>query len=257
MTGLFSDTLTAAAMFCAGALSGSFFRCIGERMAHGKDWIKGRSECNACGHRLPAYDLIPIISYLFLKGRCRFCGSPIPLKCLSAEILSGIYYLLALMRFRISVETLRCCVLSGLLLGISAADSEVYEIPDELILAGIGFWIMTVPFAEQPLRREVLSGLSGGLLIAGGMLGFSLIFEKITGTESLGGGDIKLLFMTGLFLGPVRGFAGLILSCVFGLLSAAVSGRSKIPFGPSISAAVCLMMLYGADIAAWYFRMLD
>ena len=101
----------------------------------------------------------------------------------------------------------------------------------------------------------VKNGLIGGFAIAGGMLAFSLLFDKITGKDSMGGGDIKLYFMVSLYLGLARGFLNLILSCIVGLLFVLLLHRQKIPFGPSISISSVICLLVGLPIVSWYFSL--
>jgi len=238
--------------FAFGAVFASFFTCMGGRIAQGRDWVKERSTCDSCGHVLGARDLIPIFSYLSTNGKCRYCGAKIPISCLVSEVLLGIYYVLCVLRFGISAEALRCMALSGLLLGLSIVDLEIYEIPDGFIIAGIVLWVITIPFVQTPWLTEVKQGLLGGLLIGGGMLVLSLIFDRISGKESLGGGDIKLFFMTGLFLKPACGLLSLILSCMVGLGFVLLLKKSKIPFGPAISIATCVTLLYGSYAVEWY-----
>ena len=250
-----SAAVSAAAFLC-GTVSASFFTCIGSRIAAGKDWIRGRSTCDACGHVLSVRDLIPVFSYILNRGRCRWCGARIPVICIISELSLGFYCVLAVQRFGFSVETFRCMALSGILLGLSVVDLACYVIPDGFIMAGILLWLLTIPFSPYPWMEETVQGLCGGFLIAGVMLGVSLLFEKFTGKESLGGGDIKLFFMTGLFLKPVRAVVALVLSCLVGLCSAVILKKSKIPFGPSISIAACISMLYGSILAQWYLNLL-
>ena len=238
--------------FLFGSVFASFFTCMGQRIAEGRDWIKERSVCDSCGHVLGPLDLIPVFSYLSTGGKCRYCGAKIPVRCLITEVLLGVYYVLCVRTFGLSTETFRCMALSALLLGLSVVDLAIYEIPDGFIIAGIVLWVLTVPFVQLPWLDEVKRGLAGGLLIGGGMLVLSLIFDRIIGKESLGGGDIKLFFMTGLFLGPACGLFSLIVSCIVGLLFVVLLKKSKIPFGPAISIAVCTALLIGPRIVSWY-----
>ncbi|MBR3365046.1 MAG: prepilin peptidase, partial [Solobacterium sp.] len=98
-------------------------------------------------------------------------------------------------------------------------------------------------------------GLIGGFAIGGGMLILSLIFDRIIKKDSLGGGDIKLYFMTGLFLGWKAGFFNLILSCLVGLIFVLLLKKSKIPFGPSISIATLISIIWGDMVVSWYFSL--
>ena len=238
--------------FLFGTVFASFFMCMGSRIAAGRDWIKERSICDSCGHTLGPKDLIPVFSYLSSGGKCRYCGAKIPVSCLIGEVGLGLYYVLAVMRFGISVETLRCMGLSGLLLGLSMVDLAIYEIPDGFIAAGIIFWAITAPLMPGGFVTELKRGLIGGLAIGGGMLVLSLIFDRVIGKDSLGGGDIKLYFMTGLYLGLGPGFFSLILSCIVGLVFVVLLKKSKIPFGPAISIAVCFSLLWGERVVLWY-----
>ncbi len=244
-----------AAVFICGTVSASFFTCIGSRIAAGKDWIRGRSTCDACGHVLSVRDLIPVLSYLFNRGKCRWCGAEIPVICIVSELCLGFYHVLAVQQFGLSIESFRCMALSGILLGLSVVDLACYVIPDGFIAAGILLWIVTIPFYGSSWMEEAVQGLCAGILVFGMMLCVSFLFDRLTGKESLGGGDIKLFFMTGLFLKPVRTAAALLLSCLIGLCSAVILQKRKIPFGPSISIAACLSMLYGSLMAQWYLNL--
>ncbi|MBR4455528.1 MAG: prepilin peptidase [Solobacterium sp.] len=238
--------------FMLGGVMASFFTCMGSRMAEGRDWVRERSRCESCGHELGPLDLIPVFFYLFSGGRCRYCKAKIPVICLLSEIGLGLYYVLVVLKFGLSAETFRCMGLAGLLLGLSVVDMKIYEIPDEFIIAGIILWAVTVPFVSVPWQEELVRGLAGGFGIGGGMLVLSLIFDRILKKDSLGGGDIKLFFMTGLYLGLWCGLFNLIVSCLVGLVFVIILKKTKIPFGPSISIAVMFSLLYGMDVVRWY-----
>ncbi len=248
-----------------GAVFGSFINCAAWRIAHGESFLKGRSHCAECGHELKALDLVPVFSYLFLRGKCRYCGKKISPRYMFTELLLAAAFVGIVLRFGISGETLRYLGLSVILLGLSLVDLETYRIPNGFIIAGIIWWAVTIPLV---LPRDGASGLSawigpslgvtvqssllGAFVIAGAMLLFSLLFDKITGKESLGGGDIKLLFVVGLYLGLAVGFFNLILSCITGLLMVALLKKQRIPFGPAIAAATYISLLAGPAVVGWY-----
>lgn len=238
-----------------GAVFGSFINCFAWRIANGEKVTKGRSHCPVCGHELGALDLIPIISYIALKGKCRFCGARISPRYIAAEAALAFVFILALWRFGLTVETLELCVLSCILLALSLVDLEKYVIPDRFIIAGIIWWAVLLPFRPY-IIGSLISGLAGGVIIGGGILLLSFVFDKITGKEGMGGGDIKLFFMTGLFLGPLKGLLSLMIACVIGLVFAAFAKNRKIPFGPSISLAVYITMLTGQVAVNWYLSLL-
>ena len=174
---------------------------------------------------------------------------------------------------------LRYLGLLVILMGLSLVDQKTLLIPDRFHVAGILWWLLPLPLiactqgrgltgalsitgARLPLANApglqdgLLTDLKWGLINAFGvgllMLLISLAFDKLTGKESLGGGDIKLLFMTGLYMRPGVTLFNLMLSCFVGLFIALVLKKDKIPFGPSISIAVFLSILFGSEFVAWY-----
>lgn len=234
-----------------GAVFGSFINCMAWRIAHGESVLKGRSHCAVCGHPLGAADLVPVFSFLFLRGKCRYCREKISPRYVAAELLMAAAFLLTAWRFGLSLQTLWICGLACILMTLSLVDLETYLIPDRFIIAGIVWYFGILTFAEEG-KGELLSGLAGGLSIGVGMLLLSLLFDKVTGKESLGGGDIKLFFMTGLYLGPWVGLFNLILSCMIGIGFVLFMGQKRIPFGPAISLAAFISLLVGNDVVNWY-----
>lgn len=237
-----------------GAVFGSFINCMAWRIAHKESVLKGRSHCAVCDHSLEGLDLVPIFSYILLKGKCRYCKEKISPRYMVAELVCAVAFMVIVYRFDVSLVALRYLVLACMLLGLSLVDLEIYEIPDRFIIGGILWWVVTVPLMEEA-KTELISGLIGGFAVGGGMLLLAILFDKITGKESLGGGDIKLFFMTGLYLGPWVSLFNLILACFFGILFVALLKQKKIPFGPAISLAVIVSILVGSDIVNWYLSL--
>lgn len=181
-----------------GACMGSFLNCAAWRIVHGESVLRGRSHCDACGHVLAVRDLIPVVSYLAAHGRCRYCGAKLSRRHVLAEAVSALVFVTLLLHYDISLQTLEGWCVAGILLVCSFADLEGYIIPDRFIAVGVVLFIITLFFAPQPLRRA-LDGAIGGLAVAGCVLLLVLGMEKLLGREAMGGGDIKLLFLTGLF----------------------------------------------------------
>ena len=138
--------------FVCGTVFGSFLNCMAWRIAHHESVLKGRSHCAVCGHTLGAADLIPIFSYLFLRGRCRYCKEKISPRYMAAEVVCGAGFVLSFLRFGLSARTLQIVVLFCILLALSLVDFEIYEIPDRFILAGIVWYIATVWTAGRKLN---------------------------------------------------------------------------------------------------------
>lgn len=265
--------------FLFGTVFGSYIDCVAWRLVHHERVARGRSHCDVCGHALGAGDLIPIVSYLRSGGRCRYCGAKFSAESTWVELALGLGFAAIVYKFDISFVALRYLGLLVILMGLSLVDQKTLLIPDRFHVAGILWWLLTLPLiactqgrgltgalsitgARLPLANApglqdgLLTDLKWGLISAFGvgllMLLISLAFDKLTGKESLGGGDIKLLFMTGLYMRPGVTLFNLMLSCFVGLFIALVLKKDKIPFGPSISIAVFLSILFGSEFVAWY-----
>lgn len=239
----------------SGAVLGSFINCMAWRMVHKESVWKGRSHCFSCGHTLQAMDLIPVFSYLFLRGRCRYCRERVSLRYMLTEVLLAMVFVTLVWKYDISVLTLRYLVLACILLALSLVDLDSYEIPNGFIIVGILWWSITIPFLETTVTEQMKMGLMGGIAIGGGMLLFSLLMDKILQKESIGGGDIKLFFMLGLYFGTALSLFNLILSCFVGLILVVLMRNNKIPFGPAIALASWVTLLWGNDIVTWYLGM--
>ena len=309
--------------FLFGAVFGSYIDCVAWRLVHQERGARGRSHCDVCGHALGAGDLIPIISYLRSGGRCRYCGAKFSAESTWVEFTLGLAFAAIVYKFDLSFVALRYLGLLVILMGLSLVDQKTCIIPDRFHVAGILWWLLTLPLiactqgrgltealsitgarfplanapglqdglgrillvaaglpsgstataamdagaslatgasatftADIPFTQWLLTDLRWGLISAFGvgllMLLISLVFDKFTGKESLGGGDIKLLFMTGLYMRPGVTLFNLMLSCFVGLFIALGLKKDKIPFGPSISIAVFLSILFGSEFVAWY-----
>ncbi len=249
-----------------GAVFGSFLNCMAWRMVHGESVLKGRSHCTACGHELGAADLIPVISYLLLRGKCRYCGEKVSPRYMVTELVSAGLWLLCLTQLGLTPQLVRGLLLTCILFTLSLVDLESYRIPNALILALLVVYAVTFPFVElglpgagtawQELGTVLLQQLGGAFLLGGGLLLISLIFDRISGKEGLGGGDIKLFFAAGLYLGPLRGLLCVIISCVFGLCYVIGSKNKKIPFGPAISAGILFCFYWGEPLVDWYLSLM-
>lgn len=200
-----------------GACMGSFLNCMAWRIVHGEPVSKGRSHCDLCGHVLGPADLVPAFSYLVHHGRCRYCGEKLSSRHVWAEVISAVVFVTILLQFNISLQALKFMVFASVMLASSFADLEGYIIPDRFILTGLFARIVFLFFEEDP-RAEGLDSLIGGLAVAAAVLAVVLIFEKIRGIEAMGGGDIKLLFVTGLYLGWKGNILCLFAACIIGII---------------------------------------
>lgn len=236
-----------------GAFLGSALNCLAWRMARGIQWSKGRSLCPHCGHALRMLDLIPVLSFLLLRGRCRYCGQRISPRYLLSELLLGICYASLLWRFGLTLQAAVAALLCGCLLCLSLVDLEMQIIPNRFL------WIPALARTGQLiLEKRLFSGILPALLFGGGLLLFSLLMDKLLGRDTLGGGDIKLIGLLGLYFSIPECLFLLIAACLLGIGGATllkIKPGTPFPFGPYISLAAWLTLLFGSPIAAWYLNL--
>lgn len=242
-----------------GAVLGSFLNCAAWRIAQGKPFWKGRSHCPSCGHVLGVLDLVPIFGWLFLRGRCRYCREKISPRYPVTELLFALITLACLWRFDLTVAALRNEIFFCCLYCLSLVDLDSFIIPDGCLIVGAVAWLAAAPCMGYSWLQ------AGGYLLAavvyaGGMLLVSLVLDRVLKKESLGGGDVKLFALVGLYLGLTGTLFALMAACILGLLFAAarrlVKGAGgQIPFGPAIAAAAELMLLFGDGLVNWYLSL--
>ncbi|MCR5451581.1 MAG: prepilin peptidase [Lachnospiraceae bacterium] len=241
-----------------GLVFGSFLNCMAYRMVRGEDFIRGRSKCTSCGHELSAIDLIPVFGYIINQGKCRYCRAAISIRyplteLVFAGLLVGIY-----LKNGISFLTLRDMILTGILFTLSIVDIESFTIPDGFLIAGFIDWIaFAYSVSENP--SDILVNLATGLLAGLFILIISLVMDKALKKESMGGGDIKLIALLGLFTGPLGICFLIFIACVVGLVLALVlkighrlGEGGAFPFGPAIAVSAYIMLIFGSSITDWY-----
>ena len=245
--------------FALGACMGSFLNCMAWRIVHGESFVNGRSHCDFCGHVLTFDDLVPIISYIAHKGRCRYCGKKLPAGLLVAEIASALVFVSCLWKFDVSLEMLEYLLFGCILLAVSFADMEGFIIPDGFILAALVIRLVFIFLSGNIMEQLVFSAV-GGLAVSAALLLIVLIFEKLMHREAMGGGDIKLIFACGLFLGLGKNILCLLMACVIGIVFALITQKFRagqedpkiFPFGPSIALGAWLSLLFGDSIINSY-----
>ena len=242
--------------FCFGAVFASFITCTACRVVIGEDWTKGHSHCDSCKHELSMLDLIPIVSWLALKGKCRYCGAKVPARDVIFEIVLGLVFA-GTMAFNMAVDpvVIQTLVLEVILLGLSLADYDNHIIPDGFLLAMLIVWILFVGFMPDT-QGYALDGIIAVVVIAGIMLLITLILNKVLKKQSIGMGDIKLFACCMLFTGLYRGVLTLFLASLIGLIIAAVGRKKKIAFAPAISIATIISLVFGGTLINMYFGLI-
>lgn len=237
-------------VFIIGLTIGSFLNVCIYRIPEEQSIINPPSHCPKCNNRLKAIDLVPVISYLIMRGKCRYCKEKVSIRYMLVEMLTGILFLFVYNSYHISNDTIYYLILVSLLIVISFIDIDHYIIPDNLIIFGIIFSIVfNMLFGLIAFSNIVL----GGVLCGGTVFIFVSILEFIIKKDVMGGGDIKLFIMLGMFFGIKGGFINVILSiylgAIYGVIVIVYSRINKkdynsvIPYGPFISLAAIIQIL--------------
>jgi leader peptidase (prepilin peptidase) / N-methyltransferase len=245
--------LTAVCMFVIGAALGSFVTVASYRLPRGEGFVRGRSYCTACGAPIAAYDNVPILSWLWLRGRCRRCGSRISLRYPLTEL--SLAMLLAATTVILGIDDLGPLILGlvlcAVLVAITVTDLERRIIPNAFVGFGALAAVAIVAISDpSSLPENLLAGAAGGA----GLLLVALAYPR-----GMGMGDVKLVAMMGLYLGrsliPALfiGFASGALVGV-GLIAARGSSARKqaIPFGPFLALGGVVALWAGDALIDWY-----
>lgn len=228
------ETLYLIIFFILGTLLASFYTVIGLRLPRKENFITNHSYCDTCKHQLKLYDMIPIISYLILLGKCRYCNNKIDPVSTYMELFTGILFALAYYIFGFSWELAIALGIVSMLIILSVSDLNYLIIPDEILIFFSGYFIICQIFnlGFRGAMLQVLSGIALFVLMYIIMLIGNVVFKK----DSLGGGDIKMMFVFGLVLNPLLGvvviFIGSALALPVSLVLLYKKHENLIPFGP-------------------------
>jgi leader peptidase (prepilin peptidase)/N-methyltransferase len=230
-----------------GFCIGSFLNVVIYRLPRGESIVTGRSHCPNCARVIAWYDLVPLLSYLVLGGRCRSCRAAISGRYPLVESLTGVLFLILYLHFGLRIVLVKSLFLTSLLVAVSFIDIDHFFIPNRLVLAGV---VCGVVFSLFVPDVSLWSALLGAASTAGFLLLVALLSRG-----GMGMGDIKLGLVTGLFLGWPLGLTGLLIGVCLGgflgiilLASKIKSRKDPIPFGPFIALGTLIAMLWGAQI---------
>ncbi len=243
--------MTALLFALLGTAIGSFLNVCIDRLPKGESIVSPASQCDACGRRLRAMDLIPVLSYLIRRGRCRYCQAPIPPRCLWVEVGTGVLFVLIWLRFSSSAYAgfVACC--SAILIVTLVIDLEQHKIFNRIVYPAIGFaLIAALIFPEPPLGERLL----------GGLLGFGLLLLlAIIYPAGMGMGDVKLMGFIGLVVGFPNVLLALFLSFVLGglisgvlLAAGRIGRRDPVAFAPFLTLGAMTTLFYGEQIIRWW-----
>jgi leader peptidase (prepilin peptidase)/N-methyltransferase len=251
-------------LFVTGLVMGSFYNVVIFRVPAEKSIVKPRSSCGNCGTVLKPVDLIPVFSYIFLKGKCRYCKAKISAQYPLVELLTGALFVILYLKFGFTPELFFSIYLMSVLLIVFFIDLKHQIIPNGLVLTGlIGgalFFALRFWYKDAILDGAAwYSPLLGMVATSGILLLIALLGMLIYKTDAMGMGDVKIFLPIGLFLGLKLGIMALILSVFIGgltglflILTKLKDRKSQIPFGPFIVAGSFLSLMFGNEVLMWY-----
>jgi len=250
-------------IFILGLLIGSFLNVCIYRIPRGESISYPPSHCTSCGKNIKYYDLIPVLSWIFLRGKCRNCGERISIRYALIEITTAILFLLTYFQYGVSINLARYLILIPFLIIIAMIDYDTMEVYTATTWIAIAMGVIFVGinfYQGQP----VVTYIYGGILGAGTIIIIILLSKIILGTEGMGWGDAEICGLCGLFLGfkltLMMLFFSFVIGGVIGVYLLKVkkkSGRTEMPFGPSIIMAAFLMIIWGDKILNWYIGTLN
>jgi leader peptidase (prepilin peptidase) / N-methyltransferase len=266
------DAFLYASSFLFGLVFGSFGNVVIWRLPRGENLSVPASHCPQCDTPIAWYDNIPIVSWLVLIGRCRSCGAPISVRYPAVELMSGLLWLAAAVRFGFSMQTAAAIVFFYVLLLLSFIDIDTMRLPNSLVglLAVLGVaGVAYAQFSGQPclpfatvgaglLGMPAVNAALGAVLSAGIMLLIAFVYARIRGLKGFGAGDIKLLAVLGIFLG-VYGLLAMFIASIIGAAYGAIASRNaeegmkhRFPFGPFLAVGAVVTALVGPALVSSY-----
>lgn len=243
---------TTILLFLFGLLIGSFLTVVAHRVPRRESVVGGRSHCPACGAQIAAYDNVPVLSWLLLRGHARCCGAPISPRYPLTELTAGaLYAATAIVLWDDAAELALGLAFVTMLLAITLTDLERRIIPNRILLAGaiVGVAIAAVADTASLPERAIAAAAAGGLLL---VVAFAY-------PRGMGLGDVKLAAVMGLYLGRSVGPAlliGFAAGALYGLALIALRGaaarKQAVPFGPFLALGGATALLAGEEMVDWY-----
>ncbi len=245
--------------FIFGSVIGSFLNVCIYRIPRNISIITPSSRCPYCNMPIKAIDNIPILSYIFLAGKCRQCKTKISLRYPLVEFMNAILYVMTLWRFGIGWYTLAYLILCSSLIAITFIDIDFQIIPDKITIPGIFIGLITGSlFLPDPFMRYSVLGFKSSIIgfTIGGTIYYAI---AVISKGGMGGGDIKMMAMVGSFMGwksvLLTTFIGSLTGSLFGLFLIIFKGKgrkTKVPFGPFLALGTLITLFYGQELLDFY-----
>lgn len=247
-------------VFIFGLCIGSFMNVCIYRIPLSRSIVSPPSSCPNCSYQIRFYDNIPVLSYLFLRGKCRGCGIPISIRYPLVELLNGFFAVCVFLKFGFTLQTPVYYAFVAVLVLITFIDIDHQIIPDVISLPGIPLFMlgaMVIP--SMSLKASLIGGLLGGGILMGVAKGYWLLTRR----EGMGGGDIKLLAMIGVLIGWQGVFFTVFTSSAAGTLAGLMvmawtrnrDMKIAIPYGPFLALGAILYIFFGPALIHWYMTL--
>ena len=247
-----------AIVFALGAVFGSAVTALSWRLPRNQSWARGRSRCPACGHTLGALELVPLLSWLAARGRCRRCRSKVSPRYPLIELACALWAVLAWQRLDLVPELIPVLLWGWMMVALVVIDIDFQLLPDALTFPGT--LVAVAAALLGPGSRHALLGIVVG---SGYLWLFAWAWKTFLKRDGMGGGDIKLAAMFGALLGPVGAFLTITLAAFGGAAAGAMmmargrgNMRSELPFGAFLGPASMAVFLWGDAMADAYLKLL-
>jgi leader peptidase (prepilin peptidase)/N-methyltransferase len=253
------DIILYIIIFLYGTVFGSFLNVLIYRLPLKENIATEHSHCMTCGKKIQWYDLVPLVSYIILGGKCRHCKAKISIQYPIIEATNGLAYVCIFLIKGFSLVTVLMCFAFSVFLVISVIDCRTMEIPFALnvSIGVLAVLRLILEYIEYRDLRVLLEYIIGFFVVSGFMYICLMIGRTLKGIDAFGGGDIKLMAFAGLFIGwksvILAFFIGCILAAVIHTIRMKVSKEGHVlAFGPYLCAGLTIAMLYGSEIINWY-----
>lgn len=243
-------------VFIFGLVFGSFYNVVGYRLPNKLSIAFPPSHCVNCNHKLKFYELIPVISYIFLGGKCKACKNKISIIYPLFELITGVLFLISYLVFGMNINFLIAITFISVLIIITISDLRCYIIPDEVLIIGGILIVLEMIIKSLMNRMNILTDVAIPILNGAGAFAILYLF-KVLGDilfkkECLGGGDIKLMFIIGLVLGfdmsMVVIFMAAFIALPLSIYSLVKNNNNVLAFGPYLSAASVIVLLTNLNL---------
>jgi len=238
---------------------GSFLNVCIDRLPRGESILNPPSRCPVCHHRLEVKDLIPLFSYLQLRGRCRYCKASIPIRLMWIELVTGAMFVFLYYRYGLTPELGVMAFYTCIFTVIFMIDLEHGLILNRVVYFGVVVALLFALFIPQPWITQIKLGGIANFAVGGGIGFVTFLIAALISRGGMGWGDVKLAALIGLATGFPLVFMALIIGSIIGsvvavfFLIAKKKGRKEtIPFGPFLSMGTLITLLWGNEILAWY-----